>query len=141
MKKSMYYITVIGFVLFAIGLFLIKAVTENQGILKILPYMLVGLGCGIFGHGMGAILERQAVKKSPEIKKQMDIDRKDERNIAIANQAKARAYDMMLFAYGALMMALALMGTDIAIILLLVFAYIFVVGCDIYYFRKFDKEM
>ncbi len=39
------------------------------------------------------------------------------------------------------MVSFALMGVDIVPILLLVFAYLFVHGCAIYYRLKYDKEM
>jgi 4-hydroxybenzoate polyprenyltransferase len=71
----------------------------------------------------------------------MEIERKDERNIAISNRSKAKAYDLMIFVFGALMLSFALMGVDLVLILLLVFAYLFVVGYGIFYRIKYDKEM
>ncbi|MEA4932732.1 MAG: hypothetical protein VB071_03970 [Lawsonibacter sp.] len=142
MKKSKdFALTVIGLVLLAIGLYLAKTVSNPQGIMKALPYVLIGVGCGAFGQGMGNIIARKAVKNAPEIEKQMEIARKDERNVAIANRSKANAYDIMVYVYSALMLAFALMGTDMAVILLLVFAYLFIVGCSIYYRCKYNKEM
>lgn len=142
MKNSIYHImTVIGLLLIGIGVYLVRTVIEPYGILRTLPYISIGLGCGIFSHGTGEIISRRAVKNCPEIKKQMEIDRKDERNIAIANRAKARGYDMMIFIFGALMLVFALMGVDFAAVLLLVFSYIFVVGYSLYYRFKYDREM
>ena len=69
------------------------------------------------------------------------IEKNDERNIAIANRAKGKAYGMMTFVYGALMVSFALMGIDMIAVLLLVFAYLFVHGFALYYRFKFDKEM
>ena len=63
----------------------------------------------------------------------MEIEQKDERHIAIQNQAKAKAYDMMIFVFGALMICLALMNVDMLVILILVTSYLFVVGYSIYY--------
>ena len=142
MKKSKNFaLTVMGLVLLAIGLTLAKTVSDPQGIMKALPYVLIGVGCGAFGQGMGNIIARKAVKNAPEIEKQMEIARKDERNVAIANRSKAKAYDIMIYVYSALMLAFTLMGTDMVVILLLVFAYLFIAGCSIYYRSKYDKEM
>ena len=69
------------------------------------------------------------------------LDKDDERNIAISNRAKAKAYDGMLFVLAALMVSFALMGADMAVVLLLVFAYLFIVGEFIYYLNKYQKEM
>lgn len=143
MKKSnlSYLLTFTGLILLAVGLYFIKTVQDPQGVMRALPYVCVGLGCGIFGHGMGEIISRHAIKNSPSTAKQIEIDKKDERNVAIANRAKAKAYDMMVFVFGALMLAFTLMGTDMTSVLLLVFAYLFVIGYAVYYRCKYDKEM
>ena len=47
----------------------------------------------------------------------------------------------MVFVFGALMVAFALMGMDMVAVLLLVFAYLFVVGSAVYYRVKFEKEL
>jgi hypothetical protein len=143
MKKNnlSYSLTVLGLILLGGGLFLIKTLIEPQGIMRGLPYICVGLGCGIFGQGMGEIISRKAMKNSPELEKQLEIDKNDERNVTIGNRAKAKAYDMMIFVFGALMLSFALMGVDMVVVLVLVFAYIFVVAYGIYYRCKFDKEM
>ena len=135
MSKSVkdYILVIIGLVILAGGLISLKVVTEPQGIMLTVPYICIGVGCGIFGHGMGSILSRKALKNHPEVQKQMEIEAKDERNVTIANQAKARAYDMMVFVFGALMVSFALINVDLKAILLLVFAYLFVVGYGIYY--------
>ncbi|MEA5142324.1 MAG: DUF6442 family protein [Oscillibacter sp.] len=140
-SKMDYISTAIGTILLVAGLYLVKTVVEPQGILKALPYVCVGIGCGIFGHGMGNILSRKTIMNSPEIQKQIEVDRNDERNIAIANRAKARAYDMMTFVFGALMLSFALMRVDMAALLLLVFAYLFVQFYGVYYRCKYDREM
>jgi hypothetical protein len=143
MKKNTmdYIITAIGILLLGSGLYLVKTIPDPQGIMKALPYICVGLGCGIFGHGMGNVLSRKALKNSPEIQKQLEIDKNDERNIAIGNSAKAKAYDMMIFVFGALMLSYALMVTDIMVVLLLVFSYLFIVIYGLYYRFKYNKEM
>lgn len=143
MKKtiSSYFLTVVGLGLLAGGLYFIKTIEDPQGMLRALPYICVGLGCGIFGHGMGEIIVRSAMKNNPAAAKQLEIDQNDERNLAIANRGKAKAYDMMVFVFGALILALALMGIDLIVVLLLVFAYLFIVGYGTYYRFKYYKEM
>jgi 4-hydroxybenzoate polyprenyltransferase len=61
--------------------------------------------------------------------------------VAIVNRAKSKAYDMMIFVFGALMLAFALMGIDRAAVLLLVSSYLFIIGYSVYYRCKYDKEM
>lgn len=143
MKKTArdYVITVIGTILLVIGLYLVKNTSGPEGFMKALPYVCIGLGCGIFGHGMGNIISRKAIHTNPNIEKQVEIQKNDERNIAISNKAKAKAYDLMTFVFGAVMITFALMGVEMAAVVLLVFVYLFVQGYAIYYRCKFDKEM
>ncbi len=141
-KIVKHYMTAIfGLLLLCTGIYLVKTITGPQEIMRALPYICVGLGCGIFGHGMGEIIRYKAVKNHPEVQKKIEIEKQDERNVAIANRAKAKAYDMMIFIFGALMLAFALMGVDMAVVLLLAFAYLFVAGYGIYYRSKYEKEM
>jgi hypothetical protein len=141
-KKTLSYVfAILGFMLIGAGVYLIKTVDNPQSVMKTLPYIFVGVGCGVFGHGAGDLLCRRSIKSNPNIAKKLEIEKNDERNIAIANRAKAKAFDIMLPVFGALMVAFALMNIDLATTLLMVCAYLFVAGCGIYYRFKYDKEM
>lgn len=140
-KLINYFIAIIGIILLACGLILIKLIHTPEGILTALPYICVGIGCGMFGHGTGNIINSRIMYNNPNFKKQMEIEQKDERNIVIQNSAKAKAYDMMIFIFAALMISLALMNVDMRVILMLVASYLFVVGYSVYCRIKFDKKM
>lgn len=114
---------------------------QAQGLMAALPYVLIGLGCGAFGYGAGAAANAMVARRYPDVARDKEIEEKDERNVAIANRAKARALDSMYYVFGALMVALALMGTDMKVILLLVAAYLFVAGSMVYYLCRYQKEM
>lgn len=143
MKKMLlpYFLTIGGLGLLICGLYFIQAFEASQGVLQALPYVCVGLGCGIFGHGAGELINRVAMRNNPAAAKQLEIEQKDERNLMIANRAKAKAYDMMIIVFGALLLAFALMGIDVSVVLLLVFIYLFIVGYSAYYRFKYSKEM
>ena len=143
MKKNglNYLVTAVGLLLLGTGLFLIKSISEPLGIMRALPYICVGIGCGAFGHGVGNTISSRVLKSRPDIQKQIEIEKNDERNAAIGNRSKAKAYDMMVFVFGALMLSFALMGVDVAAVLLLLFAYLFIIGCGVYYRCKYEKEM
>lgn len=132
---------IVGLILLAIGIFIIKTQPEVDGIMRTLPYICIGVGCGVFGHGMGNWIADKAVTKAPEEAKRIEIETKDERNVMIANQAKAKAYDSMVFIFGDLLIVLALLNIDMVVILMLVSCYLLVVGISIYYRIKYDKEM
>ncbi|WDH82613.1 hypothetical protein [Paenibacillus urinalis] len=138
---SSYIFSVLGIGLLAGGLYFIKAFEDPEGMLRALPYICVGVGCVIFGHGIGEVILQHAMKRAPAAAKQLEIDQNDERNLAIANRAKAKAYDMMTFVFGALILALSLMGVELIVLLLLVFAYLFILVSNSYYRFKYYKEM
>ena len=135
-----YILTIAGILCCITGLVSLKAIAEPQGVLQVLPYLCIGIGCGVFGHGAGEIAANRAYAKNPQLRKQMEIEKQDERNIAIANQAKAKAYDSMLYVLGAVMIAFALMNVQTTTILLLVGAYLLVVGVNVFYLNKYQKE-
>jgi hypothetical protein len=143
MKKiiSFYFLTVVGVGLLATGLYFIKTIEDPQGLLRVLPFICFGLGCAIFGHGIGEIIVRHAMNNDPAAAKLLEIDRKDERNLTIANRAKAKTYDMMSFMFGALILSIALMGIDILVVILLVFIHLFILVYNSYYRYKYNKEM
>jgi FtsH-binding integral membrane protein len=143
MKKTMpsYFLTVVGVVLLIVSLYFIKTIEDPQGMLRALLFICFGLGCAIFGHGLSELIGRLLLKNHPAAAKQLEIEKKDERNLAIANGAKAKAYDMMIFVFGALILAVSLMGIDLIVVLLLVFTYLFILGYCTYYRLKYYKEM
>jgi len=61
--------------------------------------------------------------------------------MVIAYRAKAKAYDMMVFTLGAILLAYALMDLDMVAILMLVFANLLIIGYGIYYQIKYEREM
>lgn len=143
MSKSMknVILELLGIILSVSGIYLVKRNINLEGIMRAFPYICIGIGCGLFGQGMGDFISKKAIQANPSIEKQLEIERNDERNKAISNKAKAKSYDIMTFIFGALMIAFALMGVDMAAVLILVFAYLFVQGSCIYYHNNFSKEM
>lgn len=131
--------TIGGLILVVVGIFIIK--TQPDGIMSTLPYICIGVGCGAFGHGLGNWIADKAVVKAPEEAKRIEIETKDDRNVMIANQAKAKAYDSMVFIFGDLMIVLALLNIDMVVVLMLVSCYLLVVGISIYYRIKYENEM
>ena len=98
------------------------------------------LGWMLLCHALGDIFGKRAAKKHPETARRVAIEQEDERNIAIANKAKAKAYDSMLYAYSALVVLLAVMGVGIVPVLLLLTGYLSVVGLNIYWLNRYHKE-
>ena len=99
------------------------------------------MGAGIFGGNLGTAINNKTALKNPKAAKQMEIEQNDERNQAISNRAKAQAYDLMIYAYAAILLAFVLMQVDMYVIITLVAIYLFFVISNIYYLAKYHKEM
>ncbi|WP_368294335.1 hypothetical protein [Dehalobacter sp. TBBPA1] len=143
MTKNMKAIgfSILGILLIVIGFVLIKAIHEPQRSMQVLPYICVGIGCGLFGHHLGKIISNMALKNYPDEVRKIEIEQNDERNLTITNKAKAKAYDKMIYVYGATILAFGLMQIDLMAIIILVISYLFVVFSGIYYRSKYEKEM
>ncbi len=106
-----------------------------------LPYVLIGVGFGMIGQNLGSILQAKTIKNHPAEARKKEIEQKDERNQWINNAAKAKAFNAMIYIYGALMLAFTLMNAGVTVILLLVGAYLLVIGIHIFFLNKLYKEM
>ncbi len=140
MKKQirLFFGVILGLLLIAGGLWALKA---GAAVPLPMPYLGIGVGCGLFGHHLGALLNLRVRERDPEAARRQDIAEKDERNIRLRERAQAKAYNIMVYVFGALLVSFGLMGVEMAPLLLLVAAYLFVCGSSVYYHVKYEKEM
>ena len=124
-RKDTLYIVTGALLLLVAALLLNLAPAQEQPLLRVLPFLCLGVGAGLLGQGVG----------------QQQIEVEDERNIQLAQRAKAKAFDLMIFVFGALLLAFALMQVDLTAILLLVGAYLLVQGYAVYCRVRLEKEM
>ena len=136
-----YGIMAAGLLAAAAGIAVLLLVKDAQGVLRVLPYLCVGIGSGLFGQGMGNMISQRKMEQNPETARQIRIEQKDERNIAVVNRAKAKALDIMLYTFAVLLLALVVIGVSTPVLLLLVFGYVFVIGSEVYYISRYSKEM
>ena len=130
-----------GLVLLGGGLTLAVLYRESEGIMKTLPFVCLGVGCGIFGGNLGTAVRLHLQKKNSKAEKLAEIEEQDERNIAIRNGAKAKAYDMSFMVIGALLLIFVLLRVETYVLLMLIAAYLFIAGTNIYYICKLNKEI
>lgn len=139
-RKEIVWI-VVGVVLWGIAVLLLRQNPGNSGFWRALPYVCLGVGAGLLGQGIGRLVQRKALQSDPELARQQEIEAGDERNIQLAQRAKAKAFDLMVFVFGALLLVFALMGVEMTALLLLVAAYLLVQGYAVYCRVKLEKEM
>lgn len=140
-RKDTLYIVAGALLLLVAALLLKLAPAQEQPLLRGLPFVCLGVGAGLLGQGVGQLLQRKALQGNPELARQQQIEVEDERNIQLAQRAKAKAFDLMIFVFGALLLAFALMQVDLTAILLLVGAYLLVQGYAVYCRVRLEKEM
>lgn len=114
--------------------------TSNQVLARI-PYLLIGLGCGIFGHFMGNIMKYFSTRNNEELERQIEIEKKDERNILIAEKSKAKAYDLMVYLFAGMLIMFSLMRVDKLQILIMVAIYLSLQVYALYWKYKFESQM
>ena len=68
-------ITVLGLLVLAAGLLAVKFFDLGS---QTAPYLCIGLGCGVFGQGLGELITRWSEKRHPEIARQREIEQNDE---------------------------------------------------------------
>lgn len=139
-RKEIVWI-VVGVVLWGIAVLLLRQNPGNSGFWRTLPYVCLGVGAGLLGQGIGQVVQRKALQSDPELARQQEIEAGDERNIQLAQRAKAKAFDLMVFVFSALLLVFALMGVEMTALLLLVAAYLLVQGYAVYCRVKLEKEM
>lgn len=137
MKAKYWILTLSGLALLVAGLVLVRGSMVD----RTFPYLMIGVGCGAFGYGSGELLKQWALKNDPAAAKRLRVEQEDERNQAVANRAKARAFDMALYIYNALLLCFALMQVDLSVILLLVAGNLIVLGIFVYFQIRYNKEM
>lgn len=130
-----------GIVILITGLVLVVLFPHARGILSTLPYVCIGIGAGIFGGNLGTLIKKLILGKNPKAAMEIEIEAKDERNIAISNKAKAKAYDLMQIVFGLLIIVFALMRVDMYVVLVFIAAYLFSIFSMVYYLNKYCKEM
>lgn len=75
MKRRSCVIAALGIALLLCGFYLLKSAEKSDGFLIPLPYLCIGFGCGLFGHGTGNLIASRAISRDPSAQKQMEIEK------------------------------------------------------------------
>ena len=131
----------LGVVLVALGLYIYQKTLGMDKTVVVIPYIFIAIGCGIFGHFTGNLIQYYSTKNNEELKRQIEIEKNDERNILIAEKSKAKAYDLMIYLFAAMLIIFSLMGADKVQILVLVAIYLSLQIYALYWKSKFESRM
>lgn len=140
MKNSKRWVSlamlVLGIVMILIGGFVFDREEQKQQ-----SGIMIGVGAGLLGISISGLVTAAIYAKDPSAKRRAEIDEKDERNIALSNRAKGKAFDAMGPILGTLMLVLVLMDTPLPAVLLLVGAYMLVNGYYVVALHRLAKLM
>ena len=131
----------LGVVLVALGLYIYQKNVGMDKTVVVIPYIFIAIGCGILGHFTGNLIQYYSTKNNEELKRQIEIEKNDERNILIAEKSKAKAYDLMIYLFAAMLIIFSLMGADKLQILVLVAIYLSLQIYALYWRSKFESRM
>lgn len=135
------FFVLLGLALVVLGIFGQKRGVMGEKSFETIYYLLIGLGCGIFGHFTGNIIRYFSMKNNEALRRQIEIEKKDERNIAIAEKSKSKAYDLMIYLFAAMLIMFSLMGADKVQIVIIVAIYLSIQLYGLYWRAIFEKEM
>ena len=135
------FFALLGLALVVLGILGQKQGVSGEKTVEAIYYLLIRLGCGIFGHFTGNIIRYFSIKNNEALRRQIEIEKKDERNIAIAEKSKSKAYDLMIYLFAAMLIMFSLMGADKVQIVIIVAIYLSIQLYGLYWRAIFEKEM
>ena len=136
-----WFLTFLGIGLVVVGFLFHKNSVSTDKMIVTIPYIFIGVGCGIFGHFMGNLIKYFSTKNHEELERQIQIDKNDERNILIAEKSKAKAYDLMIYLFASILIIFSLMGVDKLAIIMMVAIYLSIQIYALYWRSKFERKM
>ncbi|MCR5721385.1 MAG: hypothetical protein K6G72_03435 [Lachnospiraceae bacterium] len=107
----------------------------------VISYSIFGGGFGLLGDGIGRLNAARLEKKDPERMRMVNIEKNDERNIAIDEKARAKAFTLSQYLFSAVLVALAIMRVDLKALLLVLAADLLTLTYSLYIRLKLYKEM
>ena len=136
-----WFLTFVGIGLVVVGFLLHKYSLSTDKMIVTIPYIFIGVGCGIFGHFMDNLIKFFSTKNHKELERRIQIDKNDERNILIAEKSKAKAYDLMIYLFTSILIIFSLMGVDKLAIIMIVVMYLSIQIYALYWRSKFESKM
>ncbi|WP_276980844.1 hypothetical protein [Johnsonella ignava] len=136
-----YIFIAVGIVLVATGFYLHKNIISTDKTITAIPYIFVAFGCGILGHFIGNVVRHISIKDYDDWERQIKIDKNDERNILISDKAKAKAYDLMIYLFAAMLIIFSLMAIDKFVVISIAAIYITLHIYALYWRSKFENNM
>ena len=139
--RTAFVLLIIGVILVIVSTIALFYLSNAQYSYTVVSYVVFGIGFGLVGDALGRLNSMRLEKKDPERMKIIRVERNDERNIAIDEKARAKAFSFMTYLYAVVLVVLAVMRVDLKSLLIMVAAYLLVVMYSLFVKFKLYKEM
>ncbi len=142
MKNKQKFIVLITAILTSIFGFVAMIIFKDlEGVYRVIPYVMIGVGCGISGGIGGELLSSRVKKKNPELAEMISIEQNDERNIMIKHKAKSKVLDAIIWLLLPMYIGLAFVDNGIIGIIILITLNVLGVFYMSFLISKYNKEM
>ncbi len=138
MKKTIVVFSVL--LLVGLGLVVLGGFYNSEAY-KTISGVCIGIGAGLSGMSMSKLISALILMRHPELQRRGQIEETDERNAAIRDKAKGKGFDAMSVIYGTAMLICVLLNAGLAVVLVMVAAYLVIHGVTLYYLSKYSREM
>ena len=139
--RTAFILLTIGVILVIVSTITLFFLSDERLTYTVVSYVVFGIGFGLVGDALGRLNSMRLEKKDPERMKVIRVEKNDERNIAIDEKAKAKAFSFMTYLYAVVLVALAIMRVELRALLIMVAAYLLVVIFSLFAKLKLYKEM
>ena len=139
--RTAFILLIIGVILVIVSTITLFFLSEERYSYTVVSYLVFGIGFGLVGDALGRLNSLRLERKDPERMKIIRVEKNDERNIAIDEKAKAKAFSFMIYLYAAVLVLLAVMRVELRALLIMVAAYLLVVMFSLFVKLKLYKEM
>ena len=139
--RTAYILLIIGLMLVIVSAISFYFFSSERFAYTVVSYAIFGGGFGLLGDGIGRLNAARLEKKDPERMKIINIEKNDERNIAIDEKARAKAYTLSIYLFSAVLVILAIMRVELKALLIVLCADLIVMIYSLYIRLKLYKEM
>lgn len=139
--RTAYILLILGLILVIVSVICFYFFGSERFAYTVVSYSIFGGGFGLLGDGIGRLNAARLEKKDPERMRLINIEKNDERNIAIDEKARAKAYTLSIYLFSAVLVILAIMRVELKALLIILCADLIVMIYSLYIRLKLYKEM
>jgi hypothetical protein len=136
-QQKILYITllVLGIILMIAGFFILSEKYSN------ISGLFIGIGAGLVSMSFSNLVINNYYQKHPVLKRQNEINSKDERTTSITNKAKAKAFDWIIKILIIFPFLLIFLKSPLWMIFLVIGIYLLGFSMQVFYTIRYNNEM